>query len=80
VELGARALDLTDNVSHASLVADEGGEVGGLARVITRERANATSVVLGPLLREVLEGAVTRLLKLTMRHIYLAELLFTSPK
>jgi hypothetical protein len=74
VELGARALDLTDDVSHASLVADEGGKVGGLARVITRERANAASVVLGPLLGEVLEGAVTRLLKLTMRHIYLAEL------
>ena len=34
---GSRLLDLTYNVSHASLVAKEGSEVAGLLRVIPRE-------------------------------------------
>jgi hypothetical protein len=34
---GARLLDLTHNVCHSSLVANEGSEVAGLLWVIPRE-------------------------------------------
>jgi hypothetical protein len=34
---GARLLDLTDNVSHTSLVADESSQVGLLASIVLRE-------------------------------------------
>jgi len=49
VHLGARALDITDDVSHASLETHEGGEVGLLGGIILGEAANAATVVLGAL-------------------------------
>jgi hypothetical protein len=50
VKVGARALYVTKDVSHAGLVAHEGGKVALLSLVIPGERTNATTVVLGALL------------------------------
>jgi hypothetical protein len=69
VELGARSLDLTNNVSHAGLVSHEGSQVhrGGLIGILG-EGTDATVVVLGSLLGKVLKRSVTGLFELTVRH------------
>jgi hypothetical protein len=69
VQLGTRALNLTNNVSHTSLVCHKSSQVHwGRWIGVLGERPNATSVVLGALLWEVLKGTVTGLLELTMGH------------
>jgi len=55
VKFGARALDLSDNVGHTSLVSNEGGHVALLGSIILGEGSNATVVVLGSLLGKILE-------------------------
>jgi hypothetical protein len=54
VQLGARSVDLSDDVGHAGLVGNEGGHVAGLGRIILGEGPYATSVVPGALLGEEL--------------------------
>lgn len=68
VKLRARLVDLTENVSHTSLEAHEGGEVGLLRLIIAREASHATAVVLSTLAGRETERAVTGLLELTVRH------------
>ena len=55
VALGASTVDLTDDVGHASLVANEGSKVSRLAGIVLREAADLTTVLLGPLARHVSE-------------------------
>ena len=50
VHLGARSIDLADDVGHARLVRHEGRQVRGLGRVVLGEGANLTAVLLGTLL------------------------------
>lgn len=69
VELGTRALDFTNDVGHTSLVANEGGQVRRKAGIVTRERSNSASVVLGALLGQVLKRAVARGLVFSMGHL-----------
>jgi len=68
VELGARTLDLSHDVGHAGLVAHEGSKVGGSSGIVSGERPNATSVVLGTLLGKVLEGTATGVFEFSVRH------------
>lgn len=55
VQLRSRSLNLSHHMTHTSLVADEGGQVRSGGGIVLGERTNATSVVPGPLLREVLQ-------------------------
>ena len=68
VELGARALNITEDVGAAGLVAHEGGEVAALGGVILRERPDLAAVLLGALLGEETKVTGARLLELTVRH------------
>jgi len=68
VDLGARPLDLSDDVGHTGLVAHEGGHVDGLARVILGEGLYFAANALGTLLGKESLRPVTGCLKLTMRH------------
>jgi hypothetical protein len=68
VHLGARAVDVADDVRHARLVRHERREVGRLRRDVAGERAHAAAVVLRALLRQKTEVAVARRLELTVRH------------
>ena len=52
VELGARLLNVSEDVSHASLVTHESGEVAGLSLVILGERLDLTLEVLSSLSRK----------------------------
>jgi len=68
VQLGARTFDFSNNVGHAGLVAHECSQVHWSGGIVTRERANATTMVLCSLLRQVLQRAVARSAEFTMRH------------
>lgn len=77
VELGAGSLDLADDVSHASLVAHEGGQVGLLGLVIGGESLDAALSSAAALLGQETQGAVTGVLKLAVGH---AACCFTTQK
>ena len=66
--LGARLVDLTGDVGHASLVASEGGEVALLGCVILREGLDLTAVALATLAGKETKGTVAWSLKLTVGH------------
>jgi len=71
MQLRSRSLDLTNDVGHTSLVANEGSEVARCLGIsILRERSNATTVVLGSLLGKILERTVTGSFKFAVRHDY----------
>jgi len=67
VGLGARLVDVTDDVSHASLVAHEGGKVAGLRLVIAGEGPDLALVVGAPLAGKEPDRTVPGALVLTMR-------------
>mmetsp|Transcript_29098 Transcript_29098/g.68072 ORF Transcript_29098/g.68072 Transcript_29098/m.68072 type:complete len:263 (+) Transcript_29098:492-1280(+) len=68
VRLGARLVNVTDDVRHASLVAHEGGEVAGLAGIVAGEAPDLALVVSATLAGKETQRAVPRALVLTMRH------------
>jgi len=65
------ALEVLDDVGHASLVAHKGGKVDGLGSIVSGEVADATVVVSRTALRQVSEGALSGRFKLAMRHSFL---------
>jgi len=69
VQLGAGLVHLSKNVSHASLVANERGQVGSLGRIVLGERAYATLVVLGALAGQETQRSATGVFKFTMGHL-----------
>eukprot|EP00350_Pseudokeronopsis_sp_OXSARD2_P008823 CAMPEP_0170540914 /NCGR_PEP_ID=MMETSP0211-20121228/808_1 /TAXON_ID=311385 /ORGANISM="Pseudokeronopsis sp., Strain OXSARD2" /LENGTH=380 /DNA_ID=CAMNT_0010843471 /DNA_START=121 /DNA_END=1261 /DNA_ORIENTATION=- len=52
-------LEISGDVGHSCLVAQEGSEVDGLGRVVSRVRSDPTSVVLGSALGNKLQGPVS---------------------
>jgi len=67
-ELAKRTVDITNNVSHTSLVAHESGQMAGLGSIILREGADLTTRVVSTLAGTETQRTVTRSLKLTVRH------------
>merc|ERR1719336_391117 len=68
VDLGARSVHLSHDVSHASLVAHEGGQVDWLGGVILGEALNLSPMPLGPLFGEESLRTVPWSLELPVRH------------
>lgn len=64
VHLRARAVKVTHNVRHTSLVAHERGQVDRLLGVVARERLDLTAVARSALAREETKRAVARVLEL----------------
>ena len=67
VDLGSGSVDLTDDVSHTSLVTHKACEVDGLAGVILREALDLAPVPLGPLLGQEALRAMSWRLKFSVR-------------
>ena len=68
------AVDSTDDVGHAGLVAHEGSQVARLGGVVLGEGANAATVVAGPLLGEETKVSAAGSFELTVRHTCFVEL------
>ena len=68
VELGTRLLNITENVSHTSLVSHEGSQVAWLSLIILREGLDLTLEMLGSLSGKETKRTATWMLELTMRH------------
>lgn len=64
---GSRTVSLTDDVGHASLVADEAGQMHGLGGVILGEGLNLTTMTGSTLLGVEGHGAMARRGELAMR-------------
>eukprot|EP00967_Tisochrysis_lutea_P137657 scaffold247483_cov39-Tisochrysis_lutea.AAC.1 len=65
----ARLVNVTQDVSHASLVREEGREVGRLAAVILREGLHLAAEAASTLARQEAERSVARPLELPVRHL-----------
>ena len=70
VELGTGLLNVTEDVSHTSLVTHESGQMAWLGLIILREGLDLTLEVLGSLSWEETKGTATWMLELTMRHSF----------
>merc|ERR1719500_163799 len=68
VDLGSGSVHLPHDVSHAGLVAHEGGQVDWLGGVILGEALDLTPMPLGPLFGEESLGTVPWSLELPVRH------------
>jgi len=63
-------IDATDDVGHAGLVGAEGGEVAGSGGIIVLgEGADATMVMLSPLLWEETQISIAGSFEFTVRHL-----------
>ncbi len=71
VELRAWLVDITEDVSHTSLVTHESGQMAWLSLVILGEGLDLTLEVLCSLSWQETKGAAARMLELSMRHILL---------
>jgi hypothetical protein len=60
-----------DNVSHTSLVADEGGKVDGLGGIVTGEVSYTTAVVVRSSLRHESQIAMSGSFEFTVRHLFI---------
>lgn len=63
---GARADDLTDDVGHAGLVAQEGGQVARLGGIVAGERLYLTAMTAGTLAGQEPQRTVAGSLELAM--------------
>jgi hypothetical protein len=70
VELAARLVNVTGDVGHASLVAEEGGKVARLGGIIPGEGLALANVVVGALAGAKAKGPVTGSFELAMRHAH----------
>ena len=70
VDFRARSVDFSDDVSHASLVAHEAGQVDRFGRVILGEGLWFTLMALGAFLGQESLGSMARGLKLPVRLKY----------
>jgi len=70
-ELAKRTVNITNNVSHTSLVTHESGQMAGLSSIILRESMDLTTRMVSTLARTETKRTVTRSLKLTVRHLLL---------
>ena len=66
VELGAEFVDITHDVCHAGLVADEGRQVHGLGGVVLGEGFALASMAARALLGQEAKRAMSRMLELTV--------------
>jgi hypothetical protein len=66
VQLGAQLVHLAHNVGHARLVADEGGQVDGLAGVVLGEGLYLAAVAARALLRQKSQRTTSGMFKFTM--------------
>lgn len=69
VELGTGLLNISEDVSHTSLVTHESGEMAGLSLVILGERLDLTLEVLSSLSGEETKRTAAGVLELSMRHL-----------
>ena len=69
VQLGTGLLDITEDVSHTSLVAHEGSQVARLGLIILGEGLDLTLEVLCSLSGEETQRTAAGVLELSMRHI-----------
>ena len=72
VELGAELVHLAHNMGHARLVADEGGQVDGLGRIVLGKGLALASVTARALLGQKAQRAVSWVLEFTMTLKYLS--------
>jgi hypothetical protein len=70
VQLGSGTVNITNDVSHSGLVAQEGGQMGRLGGVILGEAANATLVMSTPLAGQKCQISVPGPLEFSVRHHY----------
>jgi len=73
VETRANTLNITLNVSHARLVADEGSEVGSIVGVVLGESLDAALVGAGASAGRKCQRTVTRCGELAVRHFFSKE-------
>jgi len=69
VHFGSNTLELSDDVGHTSLVAEEGGKVDGLLWVILGEGLDTTTVGSSSLLWQEAERTVTGVFEFPVRHL-----------
>lgn len=68
VEVGVWSVDVSQDVGHSGLESHEGGEMWVLGLVVSWERSDLTSMLVGSLSWKESKGTVSGASKLSMRH------------